>query len=87
MFDEPVVQKLAAKYGKTPAQVLLRRTVQDSAIVIPKSVHVERIAENIDIFDFELTTEEMDALRALDKASPMIGNLESPELVEMSATW
>ena len=87
MFGEPAVKALAAKYGKTPAQVLLRRTVQDNVAVIPKSVHAGRIAENIDVFDFELAPEEMATLRALDKAAPMIGNPESPELVEMSASW
>ena len=87
MFSEPVVRQLAEKYGKTPAQILLRRTIQDNVAIIPKSVHAERIAENIDVFDFELTSDEMAALRALDKATPMIGNPEKPELVEMSLQW
>lgn len=87
MFAEPAVVELAAKYGKTPAQVLLRRTVQDGVAVIPKSVHTERIQENIDMFDFELTDAEMSALRSLDKAAPMIGNAEKPELVEMAMCW
>ena len=87
MFTEPTVQELAAKYGKTPAQILLRRTVQDGATVIPKSVNLKHIRENIDIFDFELTSEEMSALRSLDKAAPMIGNPEKPELVEMAMQW
>ena len=87
MFAEPAVVELAAKYGKTPAQVLLRRTVQDGVAVIPKSVHTERIQENIDMFDFELTDAEMSALRSLDKAAPMIGNAEKPELVEMAMKW
>ena len=87
MFAEPAVVELAAKYGKTPAQVLLRRTVQDGVAIIPKSVHTERIQENIDMFDFELTDAEMSALRSLDKAAPMIGNAEKPELVEMAMCW
>ena len=87
MFAEPLVQELAAKYGKTSAQILLRRLIQDGVTAIPKSVHTERIKENIDIFDFELTAEEMSALRGLDKASAMIGNSENPELVEMSMKW
>ena len=87
MFSEPVVREIAAKYGKTPAQILLRRTVQDGVTVIPKSVHSERIIENISIFDFELTAGEMSALRALDKAAPMLGRSETPELVEMSMKW
>lgn len=87
MFSEPVVREIAAKYGKSPAQILLRRTVQDGVTVIPKSVHSERIVENIGIFDFELTGEEMTALRGLDKAAPMIGRAENPELVEMAMKW
>lgn len=87
MFTEPMVSELAAKYDKTPAQILLRRTIQDGVTVIPKSVHTERIRENIDIFDFELTAEEMSALRSLDRAAPMIGNPEKPELVEMAMQW
>lgn len=87
MFTEPTVSELAAKYDKAPAQILLRRTIQDDVTVIPKSVHAERIRENIDIFDFELTAEEMSALRSLDRAAPMIGNPEKPELVEMATQW
>ena len=87
MYSETDIVKLAEKYGKTPAQILLRRSIQDGVTVIPKSVHTERIVENINVFDFELTSEEMAALCALDKAAPMIGNPEKPELVEMSLTW
>ena len=87
MFTEPIVQEIAAKYGKTAAQVLLRRTMQDHTIVIPKSVHSERIVENFDVFDFELTTEEMKLLATLDKKVPMIGRAGTPELVECSLTW
>ena len=87
MYSEADIVKLAEKYGKTPAQILLRRSIQDGVTVIPKSVHTERIVENINVFDFELTSEEMAALRSLDKAAPMIGNPEKPELVEMSLTW
>ena len=87
MFAEPLVQEFAEKYGKTAAQILLRRTVQDKTAVIPKSVHSERIAENFNIFDFELTTKEMDQLSALDKKEPMIGKAGTPELVEFSLTW
>lgn len=87
MFSEPIVQELAAKYNKTTAQILLRRTVQDKTAVIPKSVHPERIAENFNIFDFKLTDEEMVQLSVLDKKEPMIGKAETPELVEFSLTW
>ena len=87
MFSEPAVKELADKYGKTPAQVLLRFLVQSDVAVIPKSVHTERIRENIDIFDFELTGDEMLSLQALDKATPMIGTPEAPEKVEFAMTW
>lgn len=87
MFSEPAVLDIASKYQKTPAQVLLRRSIQDGVTVIPKSVHLERIRENIQVFDFTLTEEEMTALRALDQAAPRIGNPETPELVEMAMHW
>lgn len=87
MFSETIVQELAAKYNKTTAQILLRRTVQDKTAVIPKSVHSERIAENFNIFDFSLTDEEMVQLSVFDKKEPMIGRAETPELVEFSLTW
>ena len=61
--------------------------MQDHTIVIPKSVHSERIAENFNVFDFELTTAEMKLLATLDKKVPMIGKPETPELVEFSLTW
>ena len=87
MFAEPAVKALAEKYGKTPAQVLLRFLIQCDVAVIPKSVHEKRIRENIDIFDFELTADEVDTLKKLDKAAPMIGNPEDPAKVEFAMTW
>ena len=67
MFDESVIKALAAKYKKTEAQVLLNWAVGRGTIVIPKSVTPERIAENIDIFDFELTADEQNEINALNK--------------------
>ena len=87
MFEEEAVQQLATKYGKTPAQILLRFLVQSDVVVIPKSVHEARIQENIDIFDFELTAEEVAVLAALDQAAPMTGTPEKPEKVERAMTW
>jgi diketogulonate reductase-like aldo/keto reductase len=57
-LDHPVLTKIAAKYGKTPAQVVLRWELQQGVIVIPKSVNEHRIRENADIFDFELTSDD-----------------------------
>ena len=87
MFEEKAVIAIAKKYGKTPAQILLRYQIENDVIVIPKSVHEEKIKENIDIFDFSLTKEEIDMLAALDKDVPMIGKPEVPEFTEFAMTW
>ncbi len=87
MFQEPIVLSLAKKYRKTPAQVLLRFLTQKGIIVIPRSTKPEHIKENLDLFDFELSTDEMSQLSALDKKEPLIGRPETPELVEFSLTW
>ena len=87
MFSEPVVTALAEKYGKTPAQILLRFLMQKGIAVIPRSTKPEHIQENLDLFDFALTNEEIAQLSALDKKEPLIGKPETPELVEFSLTW
>ncbi|MFC0612031.1 aldo/keto reductase [Scopulibacillus daqui] len=66
IFDHPVLTDIAKKYGKAPAQVILRWDLQHDFITIPKSVHEHRIKENADIFDFELTQGEMDRIDALN---------------------
>lgn len=65
--DEPVLQELAKKYGKTYAQIMLRWCIQRDLIVLPKSVTPSRIQENIDIFDFELDDEDMPKLASLNR--------------------
>lgn len=87
MFSEPVVFALAEKYGKTPAQVLLRFLTEKGITVIPRSTKPEHIKENFNLFDFTLTADEMTRLSALDKKEPLIGKPETPELVEFSLTW
>ena len=67
VLNDPLIVDLAKKYGKTPAQIVLRYELQDNLIVIPKSVHKERIIENADIFDFEISALDMKMLSALDK--------------------
>lgn len=66
-FVDPVLQELSQKYGKTPAQIMLRWDVQHGVVTIPKSTHAQRQKENADIFDFELTEEEMKALDGLNQ--------------------
>lgn len=63
----PVIKALAAKYGKSPVQVTLRWEIQKGIVTIPKSVKAERITSNADIFNFELTPEEMAMIDRLDK--------------------
>ena len=87
MFQEPAVLALAEKYGKTPAQVLLRFLTQKEIVVIPRSTQPKHIKENFKLFDFALTPDEMAQLSALDKKEPLIGKPETPELVELSLTW
>lgn len=67
LLNAPVIQELAGKYGKNTGQIILRFEVQEGFIILPKSTNPERIAGNIDIFDFELTEDEMKVLRSLDK--------------------
>lgn len=66
-MDDPTITAIARTHGKSAAQVLLRWSLQHGAIVIPKSVHLERICENLDVFDFSLTDDEMTVLDALDE--------------------
>ncbi|WP_286885273.1 aldo/keto reductase [Aneurinibacillus sp. UBA3580] len=67
LLDDPVLNKIGRKYGKTPAQVILRWDLQHGVVTIPKSVHAERIAANADIFDFTLTDEEMNQIDGLNR--------------------
>ncbi|XP_012275943.1 alcohol dehydrogenase [NADP(+)] isoform X2 [Orussus abietinus] len=67
LLGHPTIQELATKYNKTTAQILLRHLVQEGIIVIPKSTSPARIKSNIDIFDFELTQDELKLLDSLDR--------------------
>jgi len=66
-MDEPVITEIAAKHGKTYAQIMLRWCVQKGLIILPKSVTPSRVAENIAVFDFELDEEDMTSLAKLDR--------------------
>ncbi|MEU8608555.1 aldo/keto reductase [Actinoplanes sp. NPDC048791] len=65
-LEDPVIGEIAKAYGKTPAQVMLRWHLQQGRQVIPKSTKAQRIAENFDVFDFDLTGEQLAAIDALD---------------------
>ena len=67
VVDEKVIRTIASAHGKTPAQVLLRWGIQRNTVVIPKSTHPERIKENIDVFDFELSESDMREIAGLER--------------------
>lgn len=70
MFDEPVLKDIAQKYGKTPAQVILRWNIEQGIVVIPKTVHEKRMMENFNVFDFALDAQDMVKIKTLDKNCP-----------------
>jgi diketogulonate reductase-like aldo/keto reductase len=72
------VARIAERLGRTPAQVLVRWSLQRGAIVLPKSTHRERIEQNAQVFDFELTDEDMAALDGLDRTAGTDRALENP---------
>ncbi len=82
LFTDPTFTKIGEKYGKTAAQVVLRWHVQRGDIIIPKSTHKERMAQNFDIFDFELTPEEMAAFDPYDTGAGIFGDRRDPERVK-----
>ena len=82
-FTNPVLTSIGQKYGKSVAQVALRFLLQLGIIVIPKSVKIERMRQNLDVFDFTLTPDDMAAIRKLDTGKPFIlGDHEDPKLVQ-----
>lgn len=85
MFTEPVFMEIAAKYGKTPAQVILRWNVQQGVIVIPKTVHKERMKENLEIWDFELDEDDMKRIETLDLGQPSM--LDTRKLSEIRRVY
>ncbi len=86
-FSTPLLAELGAKYGKSVAQVALRHLIQRGAIAIPKSVHAERMRQNLDVFDFELSEEDMKALVALDTGKSLFFDHHDPEVVKMFMGW
>ncbi len=81
-FNTPALKEIGSKYGKTPAQVALRFLIQSNVVIIPKSVHKERMEENFNIFDFSLTDEEMVKLQALDTGKSLFFSHHDPATVE-----
>ena len=82
MFTNPVIAEIGSKYGKTAAQTILRWHIQKGVVVIPKSTHRERMAENFNVFDFSLTDEDIATINALDKAESSFFSHNDPAMVE-----
>lgn len=82
IFTHPVLTRIGEKYGKGAGQVALRWNMQRGVVVIPKSTHRERMEQNIDVFDFSLTDEEMREIAALDIGHSEIIDHTDPKLVQ-----
>ena len=81
-FDNSVIVKLAEKYKKTPAQIMLRWHIQRGIVVIPKSTHFVRMKENFDVFDFVLSEEDMQEIAQLDRKESSFFSHQDPKMVE-----
>lgn len=81
-FNNPVLKKIGEKYGKSSAQTALRFLIQSGVVVIPKSTHKERMEENINVFDFNLTADDMAAIEALDSGESLFFSHYDPKTVE-----
>lgn len=82
IYDDEVLQYIIDRYHKTVRQVVLRFQIQSGMVIIPKTTHIERMKENLEMFD-----NEMEILRALDKGQPLIGNPQNPDFVSSSVNW
>lgn len=85
LFENEVLKNIGNKYNKTPAQVMLRWNIQRGVVVIPKSTHLERIKENFEVFDFELSQEDMQKIEKLDTQKSLFFSHYDPEMVEWFA--
>ena len=86
IFQNKLLRSTGERYGKSIAQVILRWFVQREVVVIPKSVRKERIAENFNIFDFELTAGDMDTIKTLDTKETLFFDHRDPEMVKSLGT-
>lgn len=87
IFQDKELMAIGQKYGKSAAQVVLRWNVQRGVVIIPKSVHIERMEQNIDIWDFELTADEMDIITNKDLGHSEIVDHTDPQFVKILHSW
>lgn len=83
MFTNPILSEIGKKYNKSTAQVILRWLIQRNVVVIPKSVHKERMIENFNIFDFELSADDMDKIKSMDTEKSLFFSHSDIELVKL----
>lgn len=81
-FTDPILTEIGAKYGKSTAQVALRWNIQRGVVVIPKSVHKNRMEQNFDVFDFELSAEDMEKIKTMDIGYSEIIDHTDPALIK-----
>lgn len=87
IFTHPVLTEIGQKYGKTAAQVALRWNVQRGVVIIPKSIHKERMEENLNIWDFTLSKEDMAAIAGLDLGRSEIIDHSAAETARFLNGW
>lgn len=83
IFTHPVLTAIGEKYGKSAAQIALKWNVQRNVVIIPKSTHIERMEQNMDIWDFELTADEMAEISNLDLGKSEIVDHSDPAFIKM----
>ena len=87
LFTNPVLAQIGEKHGKTVAQVALRWLLQSGVIIIPKSTHKERMAENLNLFDFELDADDMQAIASLDTKHSLFFDHHDGEVAKLFMGW
>ena len=87
IFQDPTLTKIGRKYGKSAAQTALRWNIQRGVVVIPKSVHEDRIRQNLDVFDFTLSEEDMAQIQAMDIGHSEIVNHFDPHWIKALHNW
>ncbi|MGM9868165.1 MAG: aldo/keto reductase [Sodaliphilus sp.] len=87
LFTHPTLLEIAARHGKSVAQVALRWLLQRGVVVIPKSIHIKRMKENIDIFNFTLSGEDMEAIAAHDTGKSLFFDHHSAEAARLFMGW
>ncbi len=86
-FQNEILKEIGTKYGKSTAQVALRFLTQEGVVVIPKSTHKNRMEENFNIFDFELTEDDLNKIRTLDTGKSLFCDHYSPEFTEFIVNY